>query len=63
MEHAGALGGSVELSGGCLRLLIEADQPAWCPEFDGRVRVSSLQTGVFAGPLGTMIGQHRSILT
>ena len=48
-----------ELSGGCLRLLIEADQPAWCPEFDGRVRVSSLQTGVFAGPLGTMIGQHR----
>ena len=48
-----------EISGGCLRLLIEADQPHWCPEFDGDVRVSSLQTGVFAGPVGSPIGQHR----
>jgi len=44
---------------GGLRLRIEADQAAWCPEFDGQVRVSSLQTGVFAGPLGSAIGQHR----
>ena len=29
---------------GCLRLLIEADQQPWCPELDGDVRVSSLQT-------------------
>jgi len=44
---------------GCLRLLIEAGQPPWCPELDGAVRVSSLQTGMFAGPLGSTIGQHR----
>ena len=48
-----------ELTGDCLRLLIEADQPPWCPEFDGSVRVSSLQTGVFAGPVGSTSGQHR----
>jgi hypothetical protein len=47
------------LADGCLRLLIEHDQPPWCPELDGEVRVSSLQTGVFAGPLGSAIGQHR----
>jgi hypothetical protein len=47
------------VGGGCLRLLIEADQQPWCPELDGEVRVSSLQTGLFAGPLGTTIGQHR----
>jgi Glycosyl hydrolases family 16 len=41
-----------ELADGCLHLLIEADQPAWCPEFDGTTRVSSLQTAVFTG-------QHR----
>ncbi len=44
---------------GCLRLLIARDQPPWCPEFDGQVRVSSLQTGVFAGPVGSAVGQHR----
>ena len=43
----------------CLVLRIAADQPAWCPEFDGDVRVSSLQTGVFSGPVGSEIGQHR----
>jgi hypothetical protein len=48
-----------QLGGGVLRLLIEADQPPWCPEFDGQTRVSSLQTGVFAGPLGGTVGQHR----
>jgi hypothetical protein len=42
-----------------LRLRIEADQQPWCPEFDGDVRVSSLQTGVFSGPVGSTIGQHR----
>jgi hypothetical protein len=42
-----------------LRLLIEADQAPWCPGLDGETRVSSLQTGVFAGPLGTRRGQHR----
>ena len=47
------------VGGGCLRLTIEADQEPWCPELDGDVRVSSLQTGVYAGPLGSTIGQHR----
>jgi hypothetical protein len=47
------------LGGGVLRLLIEADQPPWCPEFDGQTRVSSLQTGVFAGPVRSTAGQHR----
>jgi hypothetical protein len=44
---------------GTLHLRIEADQQPWCPEFDGDVRVSSLQTGVFSGPLGGTVGQHR----
>jgi Glycosyl hydrolases family 16 len=48
-----------EVGGGVLRLLIEAGQEPWCPELDGDVRVSSLQTGVFAGPLGSTVGQHR----
>jgi hypothetical protein len=47
------------LADGTLRLLIEADQQPWCPEFDGWLRVSSLQTGVHAGPLGSPAGQHR----
>ena len=55
-EHSAA---RYEISGGCLRLLIEADQQPWCPEFDGDVRVSSLQTGAFAGPVGSAVGQHR----
>lgn len=44
---------------GSLILQITADQPPWCPEFDGLNRTSSLQTGVFAGPLGSPIGQSR----
>jgi Glycosyl hydrolases family 16 len=48
-----------DISGGVLRLLVEADQDPWCPELDGELRVSSLQTGVFAGRLGSAVGQHR----
>ncbi|HKQ00784.1 MAG TPA: glycoside hydrolase family 16 protein [Actinomycetes bacterium] len=48
-----------QLGNGVLRLHIEADQPPWCPEFDGQTRVSSLQTGVFAGPVGRRVGQSR----
>lgn len=47
------------LDGAALRLRIEVDQQAWCPEFDGWLRVSSIQTGAFAGPVGNGIGQHR----
>lgn len=45
------------IQAGALRLAIEGDQPPWCAEFDGWVRVSSLQTGVFSGPRGSTVGQ------
>jgi hypothetical protein len=48
-----------DLVDGLLRLRIDAGQEPWCPEFDGEVRVSSLQTGAYAGPVGSSIGQHR----
>jgi hypothetical protein len=48
-----------DLRAGCLRLRIDADQEPWCPALDGEIRVSSLQTGLFAGPLGSRVGQHR----
>lgn len=48
-----------EVGGGALRLRIDEDQTPWCPEFDGETRVSSLQTGVFSGPVGSGLGQHR----
>lgn len=44
---------------GALRLRIEADQQPWCPEFDGEVKVSSIQTGLYSGPVGSAVGQHR----
>ena len=47
-----------ELKRGVLRLHIDADQPAWRVE-DGEMRVSNIQTGTFAGPVGSPIGQHR----
>ena len=48
-----------DVGGGALRLRIDADQQPWCPEFDGALRVSSLQTAVFSGPVGGTVGQHR----
>jgi hypothetical protein len=42
-----------------LELRIDADQQPWCPDLDGPTRVSSLQTGVHAGPLESSFGQHR----
>ena len=47
------------LADSALVLQIEANQPPWCPEFDGDVKVSSIQTGLFAGPVGSRIGQHQ----
>lgn len=44
---------------GRLVLRVDADQEPWCPALDGRTRVSNLQTGVFSGPVGSTIGQHR----
>jgi glycosyl hydrolase family 16 len=48
-----------DVGGGSLRLRIDADQQPWSPEYDGHLRVSSLQTGEFAGPVGSSIGQLR----
>jgi len=47
------------VGGGELRLRIDAGQQPWCPEWDGELRVSSLQTGVFSGPVGSDRGQQR----
>jgi hypothetical protein len=46
-----------DVGAGRLRLRIDADQPPWAPEYDGHLRVSSLQTGLFAGPVGSRVGQ------
>lgn len=50
---------SYRLENNTLALSLTEDHTPWCPEFDGDVRVSSLQTGVYAGPLGSPHGQHR----
>jgi hypothetical protein len=42
-----------------LILQITKDQQPWCPEFDGQVLCSSIQTGAFSGTVGSQIGQHR----
>ena len=47
------------LENGLLKLHIIEDQPAWCPEFDGEIRASVLQTGHFSGAVGSNIGQLR----
>jgi len=47
------------LTGHSLQLRIDEDQAPWNPEFDGELRVSSLQTGCFAGAVGSSVGQHR----
>ncbi len=40
-------------------LHIEADQQPWCPDYDGDLRVSSVQTGCFSGSVGSTVGQHK----
>jgi len=42
-----------------LVLQITENQRPWCPEFNGDVIVSSIQTGLFAGAVGSPFGQHR----
>ena len=41
-----------------LILTIKPDQLPWSPEFNGPVRVSNVQTGVWSGSLGSQRGQH-----
>src|SRR3954466_10160333 len=48
----------VTLGDAGLTLRIDPDQEPWNPELDPGIRVSSLQTGVFSGPIGSAIGQH-----
>jgi hypothetical protein len=48
-----------DVGGGLLTLRIEPGQGQWCPEWDGDIRASCLQTGAFAGPLGSGVGQLR----
>ena len=43
---------------GRLVLEIASGQEPWCPRWDGETRVSSIQTGAFAGALGSPVGQH-----
>jgi Glycosyl hydrolases family 16 len=42
---------------GTLVLQITQHQQPWCPEFDGEVKASCIQTGLFAGPVGSKQGQ------
>jgi len=44
---------------GMLVLQITEDQQPWCPEFDREVKASCIQTGLFAGPVGSKFGQLR----
>jgi hypothetical protein len=44
---------------GHLVLQIAKDQPPWNPQFDGAVRASGIQSGLFAGPVGSPFGQSR----
>ncbi|MFO7171147.1 MAG: glycoside hydrolase family 16 protein [Chloroflexota bacterium] len=46
-----------QLRDSCLVLQITEDQQPWCPEFDGEIKASSVQTGLFAGPVGSRQGQ------
>ncbi|MFM9839000.1 MAG: glycoside hydrolase family 16 protein [Cyclobacteriaceae bacterium] len=48
-----------KLANGQLILKITEDQEPWCSEFNGEIKCSSLQTGLFSGEVGTTIGQHR----
>jgi hypothetical protein len=46
------------VGGGRLLLRIEADQEPWSRQHTGGLRVSSVQTGVRSGPVGSTDGQH-----
>ena len=48
-----------ELGGDRLILKIDHDQAPWPPQASEGLKVSSLQTGVYSGPMGSKLGQHR----
>lgn len=49
---------SYRIQDSILTLYISDAQEPWCPEWNGSVRVSNLQTGVFSGEIGSCAGQH-----
>lgn len=43
----------------CLELSIPPEQPLWCPDQEpSPTRVSGIQSGVFSGPVGGLVGQQ-----
>lgn len=57
-SRAGSLA-TYSVHDGELRLSISVDQPLWCPGVhEPPLRVSGVQTGAFAGPVGSTIGQQ-----
>ena len=48
-----------EINNSNLVLQITEEQKPWCPEFNGEIKCSSIQTGVFSGEVGSAIGQHK----
>jgi Glycosyl hydrolases family 16 len=48
-----------QFRGGNLVLQITENQKPWCPELNGDIKCSSIQTGIFSGKLGSKNGQHR----
>lgn len=50
--------GRYDLKDGFLQLRVDEDQPAWRQE-DGELRVSSIQTATFSGPVGSDRGTSR----
>jgi hypothetical protein len=57
LELKGAIGSKLLFRG--WQFNIANHKGPWCPEFDGEVRCSSIQTGEFAGPVGSKLGQLR----
>lgn len=49
---------SYRMKDSVLTLYIADEQKPWCPEWNGNIRVSNLQSGVFSGTLGSDAGQH-----
>lgn len=49
---------SYRIKDSVLTLYIADNQKLWCQEWNGDIRVSNLQSGVFSGPIGSSEGQH-----
>jgi hypothetical protein len=47
-----------DVADSCLRLSIPPEQGLWCPDLHAPLRVSGIQSGCFAGPVGSTVGQQ-----